>query len=55
MNGKFVLDTNVIIDYLNGQEELKPLSEQIASGVGLVSVIPGRPFASSRKIFGLFF
>jgi predicted nucleic acid-binding protein len=39
MNGKFVLDTNVIIDYLNGQEELKPLSEQIASGIGFVSVI----------------
>ena len=39
MNGKFVLDTNIIIDYLNGQEELRPLSEQIASGIGFVSVI----------------
>ena len=39
MNGKFVIDTNVIIDYLNGQEDLRPLSKQIASGIGFVSVI----------------
>lgn len=57
MNGKFLLDTNVVIDFLNGRSGLEGLSDRLAEAERCTSVITrmellsfGRLTAEAEKL-----